>query len=407
MDFIAVPFGYLLELLYRFAGDYGLSLILFSIVVKLILAPLTAKSKKSSMKMSRLTPRLKLIQEKYANDPQKQNEAMQALYKSEGVSMGGGCLWSLIPLLIIFPLFDVIRDPMVYMLHIAKNDATTIVKLIQDAGLIESTSAYGKMVAAQFIPQVLPQIKEAGIVLNEVQQAGINFMFLGIDMAATPTWNFWSSAFWSGGWAVLGAFLLPVASAGVQLLSMAITMKVNNSLVTNEKGIRDEETAKESQVNKTSKTMMWVGPIMSLLIGFGYPAALSVYWLAQGVISMIIDIVLTLKYRKIYDAEDAERLQKLLEEERIEMEKERIRAERRAANPDGITQNTSKKKLQKQQQAESDAAKAAAAKEYAIKKGLYVEEAAEEKITAMSGIPERPYCKGRAYDPDRYKNTEE
>ena len=407
MDFIAVPFGYLLELLYRFAGDYGLSLILFSIVVKLILAPLTAKSKKSSMKMSRLTPRLKLIQEKYANDPQKQNEAMQALYKSEGVSMGGGCLWSLIPLLIIFPLFDVIRDPMVYMLHIAKNDATTIVKLIQDAGLIESTSAYGKMVAAQFIPQVLPQIKEAGIVLNEVQQAGINFMFLGIDMAATPTWNFWSSAFWSGGWAVLGAFLLPVASAGVQLLSMAITMKVNNSLVTNEKGIRDEETAKESQVNKTSKTMMWVGPIMSLLIGFGYPAALSVYWLAQGVISMIIDIVLTLKYRKIYDAEDAERLQKLLEEERIEMEKERIRAERRAANPDGITQNTSKKKLQKQQQAESDAAKAAAAKEYAIKKGLYVEEAAEEKITAMSGFPERPYCKGRAYDPDRYKNTEE
>ena len=407
MDFIAVPFGYLLELLYRFAGDYGLSLILFSIVVKLILAPLTAKSKKSSMKMSRLTPRLKLIQEKYANDPQKQNEAMQALYKSEGVSMGGGCLWSLIPLLIIFPLFDVIRDPMVYMLHIAKNDATTIVKLIQDAGLIESTSAYGKMVAAQFIPQVLPQIKEAGIVLNEVQQAGINFMFLGIDMAATPTWNFWSSAFWSGGWAVLGAFLLPVASAGVQLLSMAITMKVNNSLVTNEKGIRDEETAKESQVNKTSKTMMWVGPIMSLLIGFGYPAALSVYWLAQGVISMIIDIVLTLKYRKIYDAEDAERLQKLLEEERIEMEKERIRAERRAANPDGITHNTSKKKLQKQQQAESDAAKAAAAKEYAIKKGLYVEEAAEEKNTAMSGIPERPYCKGRAYDPDRYKNTEE
>jgi len=122
---------------------------------------------------------------------------------------------------------------------------------------------------------------------------------------------------------------------------------------------------------------------------------------------MIIDIVLTLKYRKIYDAEDAERLAKLLEEERIEMEKERIRAERRAANPDGITQNTSKKKLQKQQQAEAEAAKAAAAKEYAIKKGTYVEEAEEDNNTAMSGIPERPYCKGRAYDPDRYKATEE
>lgn len=406
MDFISVPFGYLLEWLYRFAGDYGLALILFSLVVKLLLAPFTAKSKKSSMKMSRLAPRVKLIQEKYANDPQKQNEAMQALYKSEGVSMGGGCLWSLIPLLIIFPLFDVIREPMVYMLHISKNDATTIVKIIQDAGHITTTNAYGQMVAAQFIPNVLPQIQEAGIVLSEIQQAGINFQFIGLDLAATPSWHFWTGAFWTGGWATLGAALLPVLSAGIQLLSMAVTMKVNNSLVTNEKGVRDEETAKESQVNKTSKTMMWVGPVMSLLIGFGYPAALSVYWFAQGVISMIIDLVLTMKYRKVYDAEDAERLEKLLEEERIAMEKERIRAERRAANPDGQTQNTSKKKLQKQQQAESEAAKAAAAKEYAIKKGTYVEEEKPQN-TAMSGIPERPYCKGRAYDPDRYKTTEE
>ena len=407
MSFITVPFGYLLEFLYRFAGDYGLALLLFSVVVKLLLAPFTAKSKKSSMKMSRLTPRMKVIQEKYANDPQKQNEAIQALYKSEGVSMGGGCLWSLIPLLIIFPLFSVIREPMVYMLHMSKENAATIVKIIQDAGLIQTNNAYGQMVAAQFIPNVLPQIKEAGIALTEAQQAGINFQFLGIDMAATPRWDFWDTAFWAGGWATIGAALLPVASAAVQLLSMAITMKVNNSLVTNDKGVQDKEAAKDSQVNKTSKTMMWVGPIMSLLIGFGYPAALSVYWLSQGVISMIIDIILTLKYRKIYDAEDAERLAKLMEEELAAQERERIRAERRAANPDGQTQNTSKKKLQKQQQAEADAAKAAAAKEYAMKKGTYVEEETEEKNTALSGIPERPYCKGRAYDPDRYKTTEE
>ena len=418
MDFISVPFGYLLEWLYRFAGDYGLALILFSVVVKLLLAPFTAKSKKSSMKMSRLTPRLKLIQEKYANDPQKQNEAMQALYKSEGVSMGGGCLWSLIPLFIIFPLFTVIREPLVYMLHIAKNDANNIVDLIKAAGLVDAKSLYGQMVAAPMVPKMLELVQSGVLVpteaqmaslqaLTEVQRAGINFQFLGIDLAATPTWNFWAGAFWAGGWATIGAFLLPVLSAAVQLVSMAVTMKVNNSLVTNEKGIQDKAAAEESQVNKTSKAMMWVGPIMSLMIGFGYPAALSVYWFSQGVISMIIDVVLTVKYRKIYDAEDAERLQKLLEEERIEMEKERVRAERRAANPDGQTQNTSKKKLQKQQQAAEAAAAAAAAKEYAIKKGTYVEETEEEKNTALSGIPERPYCKGRAYDPDRYKDTEE
>ena len=407
MNFISVGFGYLLEWLYRFAGDYGLALVLFGVAVKLLLAPFTAKSKKSSMKMSRLTPRLKLIQEKYANDPQKQNQAMQELYKSEGVSVGGGCLWSLLPLLILFPLYNVIREPMVYMLHIAEGDAEEIIQIIKDAGIsLGNNAAYNKMIAAQYIPAVKDQIAAAGISLSEVAQQGIKFQFLGIDLASTPTWNFWSASFWAGGWATIGRALIPVASAAIQVLSMMVTMKMNNSLVTNEKGIRDAEAAKDSQVNKTNKTMMWVGPVMSLIIGFSYPAALSIYWLIQGVMSLLIDVVLTLKYRKVYDAEDAERLAKLLEEERAEMERERVRAERRAANPDGQTQNTSKKKLQKQQQAEADAAKAAAAKEYAIKKGTYVEEE-EPEITAMSGIPERPYCKGRAYDPDRYKNTEE
>ena len=147
---------------------------------------------------------------------------------------------------------------------------------------------------------------------------------------------------------------------------------------------------------------------MSLWIGFTLPAALSLYWFIQGIISLVIDIYLTKKYRKIYDAEDAVRLKKAMEEERIEAEKERVRAERRAANPEGITENTSKKKLQQKQQREAEAAKAAAAKEYAAKKGLAEEEAAPES-TVLSGVPSRPYCKGRAYDPNRYSinSTEE
>ena len=116
---------------------------------------------------------------------------------------------------------------------------------------------------------------------------------------------------------------------------------------------------------------------------------------------------MTRHYRKIYDAEDAVRLKKYLEEEAIEAEKERVRAEKRAANPEGITANTSKKKLQQKQKAEEEAAKAAAAKEYAVKKGIYTEE--EEGNKPMSGIADRPFAKGRNYDPNRYaaNNTEE
>jgi len=156
--------------------------------------------------------------------------------------------------------------------------------------------------------------------------------------------------------------------------------------------------------------MMYIFPLMSLWIGFTIPCALSLYWFVQGLVSTGIDIYLTKKYRKIYDAEDAIRLAKAMEEEAIEAEKERLRAERRAANPEGITANTSKKKLQQQQQKEQEAAKAAAAKEYAIKKGLATEEKAEDETpSVMSGIPSRPYCKGRNYDPNRYasENTEE
>ena len=142
---------------------------------------------------------------------------------------------------------------------------------------------------------------------------------------------------------------------------------------------------------------------LTLWIGFTVSAGLSLYWFIGGLFRMAVDPIMTSHYRKIYDAEDAVRLQKHLEEERLEAEKERIRAERRAANPDGITTNTSKKKLQKQQRDQESAAKAAAAKEYAAKKGISVEE--DEEESCMSGIPSRPYCKGRNYDPNRYDSN--
>ena len=115
-DIITVPFGWLLAQLYHLTNNYGVAMILFAILVQLILMPINAKSKKSMMKMSRLTPRIQDIQARYANDPQKQNEMMQKLYQDEGVSMSGGCVWSLIPMLILFPLFAVIRQPITYIL---------------------------------------------------------------------------------------------------------------------------------------------------------------------------------------------------------------------------------------------------------------------------------------------------
>jgi YidC/Oxa1 family membrane protein insertase len=404
-----VPFGYLLDWLYQFTTNYGVALIIFAVIVQLVLLPITMKSKKSMMKMSRMQPKIQEIQRKYADDKQKQQEAIQKLQQEEGASMGcGGCLWSFVPMLILLPLYSVVRQPIQYMLHETAENAAAIVEAIKTAApdLFGNNNYYHEIVAAAHIPEFINAIKEKLPEIGSHVFEGVNFNFLGIDLGQVPTFNVFGET-WKWDWNHIGAFLIPLLSAGQQVISMLVSQKTNNSVITDENGVQDKETAEKSQANQSTKMMMYMMPIMSLWIGFTVPAALSLYWFIGGVVRMIEDTVLTKHYRKIYDAEDAIKLQKAMELDAIEAEKERIRAERRAANPEGQTQNTSKKKLQKQLRAEEEAAKAAAAREYAAKKGIACED--EDTESVMSGIPSRPYCKGRNYDPNRYgtANTEE
>ena len=405
--FITVPFGWILGQLYHLTDNYGIAMILFALVVQTIMLPMRAKSKKSTMKMSRIQPMIQDIQARYT-DPVKQNEMLQKLYKEEGVSMGGSCLWSLIPILIIFPLFRVIREPMAYILGASPEEISTIIDVVKaNAPEIFSASRngeyYAQVLACSAIPTFAAQIKAAIPTIDPAILQGINFEFLGIDLGLIPDWKFWTWEIFS--WANIGAALIPVVSTLSQLVQTKVMQNMNNSVITDKNGVQDEETAKKSQQNQSMNMMLWMMPFMTLMIGYSVSAGLSLYWFIGGLYSMISDVIMTKKYRVLYDAEDAERLKRHLEEERIEAEKERIRAERRAANPDGITANTSKKKLQKQLRDEEAAARAAAAKEYAAKKGITLEEA--QKETAMSGIADRPFCKGRNYDPNRYNSTEE
>ena len=408
-DLVRVPFGWLLGQLYHLTNNYGFAMIIFALAVNAVLLPINAKSKKSMMKMSRLQPRIQEIQRKYANDQQKQNEAMQQLQKEEGASMGmAGCLWAFVPMLILFPLFTVIRQPITYILGESAEVAEQIVATIKelDPALFASSrnsEYYSQVFAASAISQYAAELKAAIPGISAETLAGINFDFFGIDLGAIPQFNIFGAG-WAWDWAHIGAFLIPVISAASQVLQMLISQKTNDSVITNEKGVQDKEMAANSQSAQTNKMMIWMMPLMSLWIGFTVSAGLSLYWFIGGVFRMISDPIMTNHYRKVYDEEDAIKLQRALEEDRLEAERERIRAERRAANPEGQTQNTSKKKLQKQQQIAEAAAKAAAKREYDASKGI-VEDEAEE--TCMSGIPSRPYCKGRNYDPNRYNSTEE
>ncbi len=390
-DIIRIPFGYLLDWLYQFTTNYGLALILFSLIVKLVLLPMNIKSKKSMLKMSRVAPLAKALEQKYADDKARYQQEVMALYKEEGISTTGGCLWSFIPLLILLPLYYVIREPITYMMHIPAELSAQVVEIIKAQGVtLTGNEFFHQLSAASYVSQYADIIaKELPEVAGKLQN--LNFSFLGIDLSAIPGWKFWTFTDWN----TWGQFLLPILSGGSNVLSMVVSQKMNGSVATNDKGEKDEAAAK---ANQSMNMMMYLMPLVSVWIGFTMPAAVTVYWIAQAIFTMIIDAILTVRYRKTYAEEDDARRARAAKLAELEAEKERIRAERRAANPDGITENTSKKKMERKEREERDAA---ARKFAADKAGVDLNAVDPEKCP--SGIPERPYCKGRNYDPDRYK----
>ena len=388
-DIIRVPFGYLLDWLYTFTNNYGLSLILFSLIVKLVLLPMSVKSKKSMLKMSRLSPQVKALEAKYGDDKQKYQLAVQQMYKEEGVSMGGGCLWSFIPLIILLPLYYVIREPITYMMHNSRSVSEAIVAFLQASGEnLGKNAYYAQLAAAGHIGDYMDELKALAVTANANLQA-MNFQFLGIDLSGIPSFRFWECE----GWGEIGLFLIPVVSAGLQAASMWLSQKMNNQVATNADGEQDADAAKTA--NQTNATMMLMMPLMSLWIGFSMPAAISIYWIAQAVFGAVQDYFLTVHYRKVYDEEDAVKQELAAKRRAEEAEKERQRALRREQNPDGITDNVSKKKIRQQ---EKEAAEKAAR---AYEARMNPEQEAEEE-KPLSGDPERPYGRGRAYDPSHY-----
>ena len=381
IPFIQIPFGWVMTFFYNFFENYGVALILLSLVIKLLLLPMSMKSKKSMMKMSRLQPRLKQIELACGDDKQKYSAEVQQLYKDEGVSMFGGCLWSFLPLIILFPLYNVIREPLTYILHVTKEQLPLIQQVVDP----EKTNAYWQYLAASNI-----ETYGAGIVDN---LKNLNLTFLGIDLGQTPQWKFWTLS----GWSQIGGFLFPLLSGGLNYLSVFISQKMNNTVISDENGEHDEAAAKAAGTGKFMNILM---PLMSVWFGFIMPLGISVYWIAQSVFGIIQDALLTLHYRKVYDAEDKVRQAKAAERAEEEAEKERVRAAKRAANPEGIVENTSKKKKQMREKQEREAA----AREFEEKNQGQTGETEED---VPGSEPYRPFAHGRAYAEDHYEEETE
>lgn len=367
--YLMMPFTFLLKAFYELFNSYGLALILFALVVKVILFPLSIKGKKSMIQMNMLSGKMNKLQQQYKNNQQKYNEEVQKLYEKEGVNPMGGCLWSFLPLLIIFPLYAIIRQPMKYMMGMTPDQITAVAEALNWSSAAV-TNGWIKE-AADFVNAGYNQMYLSSLItpdkLSSVQAIapgafGLNFSFLGINLALQPELKFWAAGL---SWGAIGLFLIPVVSAGTSILFSVITMRTNSM-------------NQETQNNSSNRMMMLLSPLMSLWIGFSMPAALSIYWIANNLLGMIQEKISHMMLKKDYEAAaEAARLREI-EEKEEEKRLRREKAERRAREAEEARLNKGKKKPKVEEDKMSP----------------------EQKAASRVGM--RQYARGRAYDPMRY-----
>ena len=392
MVIILRPFAWLLLFFYNLFSSYGLALILFAIVIKLILFPVTLKSKKSMIQTTMLSEKMQKLQKQYGKDRERYNLELQKLYEKEHVNPMGGCVWSLIPMFVLIALYGIIREPLTYFMGMSTEQIQALAtqlnwqevavtsgfmspeameKLVQQLadGKINHIFQNGAYNQLHLLSLVKPENLEA--LRAAVGADGLfvlNFNFLGIDLSKIPTWKFWAGGITPGS---VGLFLLPIISVGVSFLSMKVSMSTS----------RMNNQAQNAQLDSTNKMLLWMMPVMSLWIGFTVPAGLSVYWIAQYFVTMIQEYICGKMLKKDYEAarEAAERREaEEKEEEKRRKEEARLERQRRLEEE---KKNRGKKKPVQKKDEEPD------------QEGVNKEDSRE-------GI--RAYARGRSYIPGRY-----
>ncbi len=373
MDFwqiIMTPFSWLLKVFCQLFNNYGLALILFTLVIKIILFPLSLKGKKSMIKMNLASADLKEIQKRCGNDRQRYNEEVQKYYSDNNISPMGGCGWSLIPLAILMPLYAIIRRPMKYMMRLTEDAVSAVAKALGWAGEFTLTggqnAGYNELLLANMMNEgnlstAVNAAKATGV--TAASMFVINFSFLGVNLADIPNWKFWE-----GGvtWNSVGLFLLPIISAVLSVVSMIVSQKTNKM------------SASDNASNASMKSMMVMQPLISLWIGFTLPAGLCVYWIANSVLGMVQEVLCGAMLRKDY------------EQARIAMEQQKQKEKE-------------EEKQRRREAAERKAAAIAASKVKGAKKVQQPKEKAFDNSASREGL--RAHARGRAYDPNRYPIT--
>lgn len=293
-DFIAKILGQLLYFIYNTIAfrNYGLSLVFFTVIVKLALLPLTIKQIRSTQKMQEIQPEIQKIQQRYKNDKEKMNQEMMKIYQEKGVNPAGGCLPLFIQFPILISLFYAIRKPLTYMFGWTKEAlGNTIIKIMDIDPSFFPASRFpfldqlagvkGDPVAVASLFEKNPYyevniVDAINKIPNLVQEGTemIKLTFLKIfNLGIVPTYDF--KIIKENPGVYIPALVLVLLTVAVSFISSKISMAKTA-----------QSNNQNQQMAQTSKTMMYFGAVMTLFISFQAPLGLTLYWLLSNLFQM-------------------------------------------------------------------------------------------------------------------------
>ena len=273
--FLGSILGYLLWGLFYIFKNFGVSIIFFTLIIRLILFPFSIKQQKSMANTARLQKKQKEIKEKYANNRQKQNEEMQKLYQQEGVSPTGGCLTSLVPMLIMLGIFYSVTAPLSNTLHIDKTVITNAMGSfnaipgfsVADTAIFGNSATYQEFSFVRALADAQPviaQIFPAGDAAN-VEMLVNGFNFLGLNFLSTPQGEGFGSIY----------IIIPILCFASSVVAQLVTMRINK------------------QQQRGCMMFMMIGlPLFSAWISFQVPVAVGFYWICSSLFSMVQSIIM-------------------------------------------------------------------------------------------------------------------
>lgn len=296
--FFANIFGYILNFIYNIVQNYGLAIIIFSILIKLLMLPVSIKQQKTMKKSVKIQEKMKELQFKYKNNPEKLNQETMELYKNENMSPFSGCLSSIVQIILLFSVFYLVRSPLTYMKKVdadvidkyskimSENDLSTSsaypeIEIIRELENIRNLKSQENIEISENTEEVAEEKKEITEINDEeIDSMYINMDFLGLNLAQVPT----KSSDWK-------AYIIPILYVLVSVLSLKITNQtsapkpepVENN---DEKSLAktEDEFDAMAQMNKNMNMMF---PVMYLAVALIAPLGLALYWLMNSLLMIV------------------------------------------------------------------------------------------------------------------------